>query len=51
MSAIGLLNKYGLVDNQRVKLLDVLKEVLTCGHYKGIDAAVGFLFISGLKEI
>ncbi len=51
MSAISLLNKYGLIDNQRVKLLDVLKEVLTCGHYKGIDAAVGFLFISGLKEI
>ncbi|WP_232054773.1 helicase-related protein [Thermococcus sp. 2319x1] len=51
MSAISLLNKYGLVDNQRVRLLDVLREVLTSGHYKQIDAAVGFLFISGLKEI
>ncbi|KUJ99454.1 MAG: hypothetical protein PWP49_1196 [Thermococcaceae archaeon] len=51
MSAISLLNKYGLVDNQKVTLLDVLREVLTSGNYKQIDAAVGFLFISGLKEI
>ncbi|MDK2782580.1 MAG: hypothetical protein PWQ32_169 [Thermococcaceae archaeon] len=51
MFAISLLNKYGLVDNQRVKLLDVLKEILTSQHYKQIDAAVGFLFISGLKEL
>lgn len=51
MSAISLLNKYGLVDNQRVKLLDVLKEVLVSGQYKQIDVAVGFLFISGLREI
>ncbi|ASJ10838.1 DNA helicase [Thermococcus sp. P6] len=51
MSAIGLLNKYGLVDNQRVKLLDVLREVLTSGNYRKVDVAVGFLFVSGLKEI
>ncbi|WP_456444110.1 helicase-related protein [Thermococcus sp.] len=50
-SAIHLLDKYGLVDNNRVRLIDVLREVLTSGDYNRIDVAVGFLFISGMKEI
>ena len=50
-SAIHLLDKYGLVDNNRVRLIDVLREVLTSGDYNQIDVAVGFLFISGMKEI
>lgn len=50
-SAIHLLDKHGLVDNKRVKLIDVLREVLTSEDYDRIDVAVGFLFISGMKEI
>ncbi|NJE08385.1 DNA helicase [Thermococcus sp. M39] len=50
-SAIHLLDKHGLVDNKRVMLIDVLREVLTSGDYNQIDVAVGFLFISGMKEI
>ncbi|ASJ00342.1 helicase-related protein [Thermococcus gorgonarius] len=50
-SAIHLLDKYGLVDNNRVRLIDVLREVLTSGDYNRIDVAVGFLFISGMREI
>jgi len=59
-SAISLLDKYGLVDNRirevngkkkGIKLIDVLREVLTSGDYNRIDVAVGFLFISGMKEI
>lgn len=59
-SAISLLDKYGLVDNRirevngerkGITLIDVLREILTSGDYSQIDVAVGFLFISGLKEI
>jgi len=50
-SYIQLLQEEGLVDNRNIKLLDVLKEVLTCGLYPRIDITVGFLFLSGLKEI
>ncbi|ASJ03809.1 DNA helicase (plasmid) [Thermococcus profundus] len=50
-SAIQLLDRHGLVDNQRVRLIDVLREVLTSGYYNQIDVAVGFLFISGMREI
>ncbi|MBE8540185.1 helicase-related protein [Geoglobus acetivorans] len=48
---IQLLQERGLVDNRTIKLLDVLKEALTCGLYPRIDITVGFLFLSGLKEI
>jgi len=50
-SAIHRLDKHGLVDNKRVMLIDVLREVLTSGDYNQVDVAVGFLFISGMKEI
>ncbi|AEH24461.1 helicase-related protein [Pyrococcus yayanosii] len=50
-SAIGILTKYGIVDNRNVTLLDVLKEALTSGDYRQIDIAVGYLYISGLGEL
>ncbi|WP_457550406.1 DEAD/DEAH box helicase family protein, partial [Archaeoglobus sp.] len=51
VSKIQLLQERLLVDNRRIKLLDVLKEVLTCGEYSGVDITVGFLYLSGLKEL
>ncbi|WP_461864822.1 helicase-related protein [Thermococcus sp.] len=59
-SAISLLDRYGLVDNRirevngekkGIKLINVLREVLTSEDYSRVDVAVGFLFISGMKEI
>jgi len=50
MSVINELSEYGLVDNEKINLIDVLREALTAGVYKQIDVAVGFLFITGLKE-
>ena len=50
-SAITRLTDYGLIDNREIKLLEVLKEALTCGSYKEIYITVGFLFISGLKTL
>lgn len=50
-SHIQALQEEGLVDNRTIKLSDILKEALTSGSYPKIDITVGFLFLSGLKEI
>ncbi len=42
---------YGLIDNENVQLLAVLKEAMISGNYKEIDITVGFLFLSGLKAL
>ncbi|MFA4662425.1 helicase-related protein [Pyrococcus kukulkanii] len=62
VSPIKILEKYGLVDNRpkevedlgkkvEVKLIDILREVLTSGDYTQVDIAVGFLFLDGMREI
>lgn len=50
-SAIQKFNSYGLIDNEHVQLLSVLKEAMSSGNYEEIDITVGFLFLSGLKAI
>ncbi len=50
-SAIKKFSDYGLIDNDRVKLLQVLKEVLKSGDYREIDITVGYLFLSGLEQL
>ena len=50
-SVIQKFSDYGLIDNENVKLLSILKEVMASGNYEEIDITVGFLFLSGLKSI
>ena len=50
-SAIQRFSKYGLIDNEYVKLLHVIKEALASGIYEEINITVGYLFLSGLLSI